>query len=91
MIYRCWGCGWRINERQSNMDQPENIGKHILYEHKPFCSDFCIRTYQNFKIKPITAPISNWDEIETGQPGDINYNPNWKTLRKINRKKFQLL
>ena len=51
MILTCWGCGGRINERTVNSDlelfttdvKPEDIGKHVLFEHRPFHdNDYCI-------------------------------------------------
>lgn len=81
MIYRCWCCGWRINQRTSNSDgeifhtdvRDEDIGKHLMYDHVPFCSVYCIDDYRRMKKKPMIAPKADWDEDR------------WKVNRKINR------
>jgi hypothetical protein len=50
MIYRCWNCGLRINERYKKPSiAPQNIGKHLLYDHVPFCTEECIDEYRSRK------------------------------------------
>ena len=73
MIYRCWNCGWRINQRYTSYT--DKIGTHLLYDHVPFCSEYCIDLYKLLKTKPKESPKSDWYEDE------------WKLKRKINRKK----
>jgi len=86
MILLCQNCGWRINERRDCKNNPEQIGKYLLYNHKPFCSELCI---ENTKAKPydITRPIipSDWNELGDSNPSRPNGIENWKTERKINR------
>ena len=86
MIFLCQNCGWRINQRKDTRNNPEKIGKYLLYEHKPFCSNLCINMT---KAKPytLTQPIepSDWEEsgyINLNRPNGIE---NWKTERKIGR------
>lgn len=65
MIYTCWACGRRINERTTNSKmiiyhwdiKPEDIGKYILYEHHPFCNSDCVEKYKN---KPIRSLPADW-------------------------------
>lgn len=64
MIYRCWLCGWRINQRVRCQANPALIGTHKLFEHRPFCNDFCIEQYKIRKTKPVVAPCSDWDELK---------------------------
>lgn len=67
MIHQCWYCGNRINERTYNSDLevfhrniPANqIGRHKLFDHKPFCNDECISGYKHLKLKPSVAPTSD--------------------------------
>lgn len=59
MIYLCQTCCMRINERChmkehindisefKNISQ-ENIGKYLLYNHKPFCSTECINQAKEY-------------------------------------------
>jgi len=91
MIYLCQCCGSRINQRTRDGSiwrsadeplgrtsvEPSQVGKYLLYNHKPFCSDLCI---EYAKKHPY---IMNVDVI----PANIlEREPNgWKTLRKINR------
>ena len=73
MIYNCWSCGWRINQRK-NVKDIHDIGKYLLYNHKPFCSDYCIKEFKYKNNQTVDcAPISDWNEI-----GPLN----WKILRK---------
>lgn len=87
MIYLCQNCGWRINDRQQNKDTSENIGKHLLYKGKPFCSEHCIECA---KAKPniLDRQVrpSDWDEAGWTDKNRPNGIANWKTERKIKRK-----
>ncbi len=81
MIYQCQYCGYRINERKSNQETPEEIGKCVLYNNKPFCGDWCIEKARNkpyvFSLdKPLFDPYDWTEEMTT-----------WKTERKIGRKR----
>lgn len=85
MIYVCWGCGHRIRQRTTSSDfeifhldqfiLPEEIGQHLLYDHRPFCNDYCINVYQLQKTKPIFISDidGTWDDDW------------WKKERKIGR------
>lgn len=88
MIYNCWMCGWRINERHK-MDKHGNvcrtsvadnqIGKHLVCEGKPFCSKYCVEDYNKqsqFKKNMQASPQDYWENGVWG---------NWKVERKINR------
>lgn len=89
MIYNCWSCGWRINDRtgcDKNGDafpktwvSPENVGKYLLHDHKAFCSRECICVFKDASVykQAIRKPPS--DYWENGVCG------NWKIQRKINR------
>lgn len=91
MIYLCQNCGHRINQRTADGStwkpdeplekiciEPCNVGKYLLYNHKPFCSSECI------EITKKNPNIINRDVI----PANIlERGPNsWKILRKINKK-----
>lgn len=87
MIYTCWHCGWRINERTSNSegvafrirpDDDPNIGKYLLHKHMPFCSDYCITCFKELKGPMPQRP----------KQSDIYLNE-WMAERK-NKKKLQL-
>ena len=104
MIYLCQTCGHRINQRtcDGSVYQPneplrkrdikaEDVGKHLLYNHKPFCSEKCIEeAKKNHTI--LLKDVTPANELER-----CKYNPdrpnglaNWKTERKIRRKnRFQ--
>jgi len=91
MILLCQTCGWRINERYNiykieNNENNEDIGKYLLYNHKPFCSIECINKAKQYpKILNREVIPSDWEEqgyINKNRPNDIE---NWKTERKINR------
>ena len=85
MIYTCSNCFWRINERTNNkwgtpykIKEPDDpsIGKYITYEHKAFCSGYCVNEWKCKKTKPkYVLKSSDWFEDE------------WKMERKINRPK----
>ena len=82
MIYYCQYCGWRINQRTQNIITPENIGKHLLYNGKAFCSEDCIniakkRPYIMSLNKPYFEPYKWTEELS-----------NWKNLRKLRRNKL---
>ena len=82
MIYLCQNCGWRINERKYVKDE-KDIGKHLLYNHKPFCSERCINeAKKNPRILERQVIPSDWNEQGWGYPDDIK---TWKTERKVNR------
>lgn len=67
MILQCWYCGCRINERTFNSDleifhrdiTADQIGKHKLFDHKPFCTTMCIDGYKRLKNKPSVAPTAD--------------------------------
>lgn len=85
MIYTCSNCLWRINERTINSkmkiykikaDNDPSIGKYITYEHKAFCSAYCVEEWKCKKTKPkYVTGCADWYEEE------------WKIERKINRPK----
>lgn len=82
MIYLCTGCGWRINQRYPNTEGnhllEEDIGKHLLYKHRAFCSKGCIELAKRYPILLEREVIpSDWEEN-----GIIR---EWKKDRKINR------
>lgn len=83
MIYLCQNCGWRINQRYERTIAPENVGKHLLYNHMAFCSEYCIESAKAnpFVIKRQVRP-SDWDEQGWTQNGVYS---NWKIERKLNR------
>ena len=82
MIYLCQSCGWRINERYNSDMPPENVGKHLIYQHKAFCSEDCIETAKsNPGILTRTVVPSDWNEQLNGA------HSNWKIERKINRQR----
>lgn len=86
MIYLCQSCGWRINERIKNKDTPENIGKHLLYKGRAFCSKNCIEfAKENPKILDVQVIPSNLDEAGWTDKNRPNGIANWKTERKINK------
>lgn len=84
MIYLCQNCGWRINQRYNNRTiKPENIGKHLLYNHMAFCSEDCIEMAKNDpKVLNRQIEPSDWDEQGWTQNGVYS---NWKIERKLNR------
>jgi hypothetical protein len=75
MILLCQACGWRINQRNTNIEQPlDEIGKHLIYNNKPFCSERCIEKAKTIPhILSIIKKPTDWDE------------PAWKIERKIDR------
>ena len=83
MIYACYNCGWNINARTlkdkyGNVTTDftkTNVGEHMLYDHKAFCSEYCIEVFKMYP-KP-RQPIQ--DFWENGEWGD------WKKERKIGR------
>ena len=80
MILLCTGCGWRINQRYLRDINPEDVGKYMIYKHKPFCSEGCIelaKRYPNI-LDRVLIP-SDWEEN-----GVIR---EWKKDRKVNRKR----
>jgi hypothetical protein len=76
MIYNCWYCGWRINERREGEKDNDCISKYKLWNHHPFCSDCCIKLYKEYGCTT-KAPIADWEEN-----GVYGY---WKVKRKIGR------
>jgi hypothetical protein len=81
MIYLCAACGWRINERIKN---PDVIGKHLLYQHRAFCSEHCIQMdKQNPKLIK-DEPIPS-DQNERGWRTKEGEYTNWKIERKLKR------
>ncbi len=80
MIYRCWHCGWRIRQRKEGEADNPRIGKHELWNHHPFCSDYCIELYKK-QVKKTgdilpEAPCSDWEE------NDVYGYGYWKIERK---------
>ena len=75
MILLCQTCGWRINKRYTNSEQSlDDIGKFLMYNNKPFCSESCIEKAKKIPhILTIIKKPTDWDE------------PAWKIERKINR------
>lgn len=98
MIYNCFACNRRINERKDyyngildsadgydNMNNRESIGKHLLYNHKAFCSDYCIEIYKKHpRMQKQDPNISGWEG--TCNNNTIRY-IHWKDQRKIDRNK----
>ena len=83
MIYLCQNCGWRINQRYDNDIAEGIVGKHLLYNHKAFCSEYCIEKAKgNPHILNRNVIPSDWNEQGRGLNGIYG---NWKTDRKINR------
>ena len=70
-------CSWRIN--QGNRVPIEFVLTYKLYDHKPFCSDYCIEWY---KLKKPKKPCPEADE---------SYWPDWKKERKIGRIRLKWL
>ena len=91
MIYICWNCGWRINERnQDVLENRQEIGKiNCMYLHHPFCSEKCVEQYKYiFKKSGDKNDASPADWNEQGWYIQGIYS-NWKIERKINRPKRQ--
>ena len=63
MIYTCWFCGWRINQRKPGEADNPNIGKHLLFDHHAFCSKYCINSYKCKKNKKPESP-QDWGFIQ---------------------------
>ena len=95
MIFLCQTCGMRINERCYQDDDDElqftdisdkDIGKHLLYNHKPFCSVRCInKAKDNPNILNREVIPYDWNEQGYNNKNRPNCIENWKTERKINR------
>jgi hypothetical protein len=84
MIYLCQNCGWSINSRYCDSTiKPEEVGKHLLYNHLPFCSETCIESAKNrpFVLKRQVHP-SDWDDQNWTENGRIT---NWRIERKLKR------
>lgn len=76
MIYRCYNCGWRINQRKEGEPDNPRIGKYLLCNHHSFCSENCIDCYLgNFKNDREPPPAKCADWSEEGNTG-------WKINRK---------
>ena len=99
MIFLCQTCGYRINQRTCDGStwrpdetlgrtgvRDEDVGKHLLYNHKPFCSNECIEEAKNnpYILKREVIP-SNALERPDFNPDRPNGLENWKTERKIGR------
>lgn len=100
MIYLCQTCGYRINQRTCdgstwNPKEPlarnnindADVGKHLLYNHKPFCSKECIEEAKNnptILLRDVTP--ANYLERYKYNPERPNGLENWKTERKFIRK-----
>lgn len=83
MIYLCQNCGWRINERYNINIAQEIIGKHLLYNHKAFCSEDCIeKAKENPHILNRYIIPTDWNEQGWTVNGVYS---NWKIERKLNR------
>jgi hypothetical protein len=76
MIYTCWNCGWRINQRNFGESDNPRIGKHLLYDHHAFCCEGCIINY-SWKTNKKAEPTQDWEE--NGVYGK------WKEERKVRR------
>jgi len=89
MIYLCQTCGYRINQRTGDASiyapketfkidiEPEKVGKHLLYKHKPFCSEECIHLAIQ-KPYILSREVVPANILERG--------PNsWKITRKLNK------
>lgn len=99
MIFLCQTCGYRINQRTADgstwrPDEPlkrtgvrdKDVGKHLLYNHKPFCSKECIGVAKkNPYILQREVVPSNELERPSYNPNRPNNLNNWKTERKIGR------
>jgi len=57
-------------------DDDPSIGKYISYDHKAFCSEYCVERWKEKKCKPkyLTGSADWYLEL-------------WKVERKINRPK----
>lgn len=99
MIFLCQNCGHRINQRTGdrsiwNPDEPSykieidesEIGKYLLYNHKPFCSEECIE-YAKSKPYIMKKDVKPYNDYESGfyNPDRPNGIETWKTERKIRR------
>jgi hypothetical protein len=99
MIILCQTCGNRINQRTSDQSiyksneilsrtgiADSDVGKHLLYNGKPFCSDDCI---EKAKSKPtiLVKEVRPSNAFERGFPNPNRPNgiETWKTERKIGR------
>lgn len=85
MIYNCWYCGHRINERHT-VKNSDDIGKYAIWDNKTFCNDFCIQQFKTLKSPPTEKPISDW--CESGYPlcdHPEHHYIGWKRARKIGR------
>ena len=99
MIFLCQTCGCRINQRTADQsswrpDEPlertgvadADVGKHFLYNGRPFCGEFCI---EQAKSKPyiLKREVRPWNDFERcdSNPNRPNGLKNWKTERKIGR------
>ena len=99
MIFLCQTCGYRINQRTCDgpswrPDEPlgrtgvrdEDVGKHLLYNHKPYCSKECIEVAKkNPYILQREVRPANALERPDFNPDRPNGLENWKTERKIGR------
>ena len=90
MIYLCQTCGWRIKQRYNNPAiRTEDIGRHLLYCNRAFCSEECICVAKlNPKILERDVDPSDWDECLDSR-NSFNGKSTWKIERKKNRKNFQ--
>jgi hypothetical protein len=86
MIFECWNCGSRMNERSRNEATPTMIGKCcIMYKHVCFCSPYCVESFAKMLRKkksqfPSCPPKFPWFWDED----------NWKKDRKKKRNKIKI-
>ena len=71
MIYTCWNCGWRINQRTPGEADNVRIGSHLLHNHHAFCSQYCI------------DDNSSKSKFKQSRPEpDQDWNTTWKAERR---------
>lgn len=86
MIFNCWHCGSRINQRTRSCwdggektDVPADwVGKCVLCDHHPFCDELCVAgyKYQSNRGTVFEKPHLSGEEKHFGE---------WKRQRKVGR------
>lgn len=85
IIHLCQTCGWRINQRYNRTIAQEDVGKHLLYNHMAFCSEYCIeKAKEDPRILNLYIMPTDWNEQGWTENGVYS---NWKIERKLNRSK----